>query len=116
MKNISRNESEFQNSDSEQLVHLFNKFRGASFQNRIRGLNRLTEALTNETDAEIKDLIIKIKTCLLDKHIKLVVAEIRKKYAVKGRPNEKDFYRICEAERITVVNSLAEPAARTRST
>ena len=63
-------------------------------------------------DKELKSFIIQVEGIFFDKHLKLVVASVPEKYQIKGRPTQRDFYRICKGEKITVVNSLPEPETK----
>ncbi len=79
---------------------------------RKRILQILNRERCNEKDRELKSFVIEVESIFFGKHLKLTVGSIREKYQIIGRPSQKDFYRICEDENITVVNSLSDPAAK----
>ncbi|MCA1625892.1 MAG: hypothetical protein LC768_08360 [Acidobacteria bacterium] len=94
------------------LKNTFQQFSNQDFNGRKRVLEAIRREINNEQDEELKDCAIQFESILFGKHLKLVIASVREKYNLFGKITEKDFYRICEGENITIVNSLSQPEAK----
>ncbi len=120
MNNIQTNEKSSQKKKSAEtkrtfltgITNTFKRFCLLDFDRRKIILAIVHREMNSEQDKELKSLLVQLESIFLDKHLKLVVALVREKYNLSGKVTEKDFYRICEGENITVVNSSPDPHAK----
>ncbi len=120
MNNIQRKEKDFQKRKSTEtkqtffsrITNTFNRSSKLNFAGRKRFLAIFHREKDKLQDKELESFFIEVESIFFDKHLKLTVGSIREKYQITGRASQKDFYRICEGENITVVNSLPDSRAK----
>ncbi len=88
------------------FTEMFLKFDKLNFERRKRFLNLIREQRKLSSAEEWIDVNIILETPFLEKHIQLTVAEVREKYGITQKPTAADFRRICEGERILIVNDV----------
>ncbi len=120
MNNIQTNEKSSQKKKSveiettfaTQVLNIFRKFNLLDLAGRKKILEMFRRERDGLQDKELRSLASQFESILFERHLKLVIASIREKYNLAGKITEKDFYRICEGENITVVNSSPDPHAK----
>ncbi len=93
-------------SDLKVFHRIFLRFGKSDFEKRRKTLNIIRELRKDSIDQDWINVNVMLETPFLDKHIKLTIQEVREKYGITQKPTAADFRRICEGERILIVNDV----------